>query len=176
MSTFIGNNISPENSGLAKMQYGAEDEMDNKDFDPNRLLQCPFDRNHQIRACRFPYHLLKCRKNHPKFASELKTCPFNACHLVPEHELTHHIATCSHKRSTSDEGCEGNMLKWQVPVSTSTNPCTEEDWDKEADDAAAPFVWGITNVLVPKMEASSTNNLAATLRSSKTLPCPFSTW
>lgn len=30
--------------------------------DPNRLVQCPYDKNHQIRASRFPFHVLKCRK------------------------------------------------------------------------------------------------------------------
>lgn len=35
---------------------------DRDDCDPDKLLQCPFDKNHQIRACRFPYHLIKCRK------------------------------------------------------------------------------------------------------------------
>ena len=31
-------------------------------LDPEKLIQCPYDKNHQIRACRFPYHLIKCRK------------------------------------------------------------------------------------------------------------------
>lgn len=31
-------------------------------LDPEKLLQCPYDKNHQIRACRFPYHLIKCKK------------------------------------------------------------------------------------------------------------------
>ncbi|CAM5117434.1 unnamed protein product, partial [Natator depressus] len=31
-------------------------------LDPERLIQCPYDNDHQIRACRFPYHLIKCRK------------------------------------------------------------------------------------------------------------------
>lgn len=35
---------------------------DKGNLDPDRLLQCPFDKNHQIRSCRFPYHLIKCRK------------------------------------------------------------------------------------------------------------------
>lgn len=30
--------------------------------DPNRIVQCPYDKNHQIRASRFPFHVLKCRK------------------------------------------------------------------------------------------------------------------
>ncbi|CAM5080940.1 unnamed protein product [Eretmochelys imbricata] len=33
-------------------------------LDPERLIQCPYDNYHQIRACRFPYHLIKCRKAH----------------------------------------------------------------------------------------------------------------
>lgn len=33
-------------------------------------------------------------QNHPKLARELKTCPFNARHLVPKHELAHHTETC----------------------------------------------------------------------------------
>lgn len=35
---------------------------DKGNSDPDKLLQCPFDKNHQIRACRFPYHLIKCKK------------------------------------------------------------------------------------------------------------------
>lgn len=30
--------------------------------DPEKLLQCPFDKNHKIRSSRFPYHIIKCRK------------------------------------------------------------------------------------------------------------------
>lgn len=114
--------------------------------DPNRIVQCPYDKNHQIRASRFPFHVLKCRKvgygregllhmfifhiivieivktlcswhlcnesviclprlfqNHPKLASELKTCPFNARHLIPKHELSHHITNCEDKRSLNAE-------------------------------------------------------------------------
>jgi len=36
---------------------GADDAID-----PNRIVQCPYDKNHQIRASRFPFHVLKCRK------------------------------------------------------------------------------------------------------------------
>jgi len=30
--------------------------------EPEKLMQCPYDKNHQIRPCRFPYHIIKCRK------------------------------------------------------------------------------------------------------------------
>ncbi|MGH0189209.1 UNVERIFIED_CONTAM: hypothetical protein FKN15_034297 [Acipenser sinensis] len=75
-------------------------------WDPDKLLQCPYDKNHQIRGQRFPYHLIKCSKNHPKLAQELKTCPFNARHLLPRNELSHHIANCVDRRVISDDNCE----------------------------------------------------------------------
>ncbi|XP_042558240.1 gametocyte-specific factor 1-like [Dipodomys spectabilis] len=71
--------------------------------DPERLLQCPYDKNHKIRSCRFPYHLVKCKENHPDIAARLATCPFNARHLVPRDQLTEHIATCMDKTSLEDD-------------------------------------------------------------------------
>uniref|UniRef100_A0A3Q1JNY4 CHHC U11-48K-type domain-containing protein n=1 Tax=Anabas testudineus TaxID=64144 RepID=A0A3Q1JNY4_ANATE len=121
----------------------AEEMDDKRNCDPDKLLQCPFDKNHQIRACRFPYHLIKCRKNHPKLASELKTCPFNARHLVPKHELTRHTETCEDRISV--------------------------DTDK-ADDNAAPFVWGLNTTLNQKPETRPTNNLGPSFRAPNTLP------
>uniref|UniRef100_A0A3Q3MKF3 CHHC U11-48K-type domain-containing protein n=1 Tax=Labrus bergylta TaxID=56723 RepID=A0A3Q3MKF3_9LABR len=119
----------------------APEEPDEKgNCDPDKLLQCPFDKNHQIRACRFPYHLIKCRKNHPKLASELKTCPFNARHLVPKHELMYHTETCEDRISV--------------------------DTEEKADDNAAPFVWGVNRA----QETMPTNNLGLSLRTPKTLP------
>ncbi|XP_041800877.1 gametocyte-specific factor 1 [Chelmon rostratus] len=157
LTTRFGTTISPQNRTTAK-------ETDEKGkFDPDKLLQCPFDKNHQIRSCRFPYHLIKCRKNHPKLASELKTCPFNARHLVPKHELPHHTETCE-DRTSVDPRNGGN--KWQVPVSSWVNTSMTEDWDEEADDSAAPFVWGVNVVLNDK----PTNNLGPTFRAPNTLP------
>ena len=45
-------------------------------------------------------------QNHPKLASELKTCPFNARHLIPKHELSLHIATCVDRKSVSLDECK----------------------------------------------------------------------
>ncbi|KAM7390926.1 hypothetical protein PAMA_008907 [Pampus argenteus] len=86
----FGSTSDPYMTAAAAERAEMAEEMDGKgNFDPDKLLQCPFDKNHQIRSCRFPYHLIKCRKNHPKLASELKTCPFNARHLVPKHKLAY---------------------------------------------------------------------------------------
>ncbi|XP_047451436.1 gametocyte-specific factor 1 [Mugil cephalus] len=152
------------------------DESDEKDAcDPDKLLQCPFDKNHQIRACRFPYHLIKCRKNHPKLASELKTCPFNARHLIPKHELAYHTETCEDRVSvdTEDAGSTNGHCNWHVPVSTWVNPHTTEDWDKEADNDVAPFVWGVNTILNQRAETKPTNNLSPGFRAPNTLPWSY---
>ncbi|KAM9351040.1 gametocyte-specific factor 1 [Symphorus nematophorus] len=156
-------------AGVAKLA----EKMDKKgNYDPNKLLQCPFDKSHQIRSCRFPYHLIKCKKNHPKLASELKTCPFNARHLVPKNELTHHTETCEDRRSVDiEDGASANgHYRSQVPVSAWVNPNMTEDWDKEVDDDAAPFVWGVNTALNQKPEMRPTNNLGPSFRAPNTLP------
>uniref|UniRef100_A0A3B4BKA5 CHHC U11-48K-type domain-containing protein n=1 Tax=Periophthalmus magnuspinnatus TaxID=409849 RepID=A0A3B4BKA5_9GOBI len=158
----FGTTTEPLHIATAGRDQPAEEFDDKGNIDPDRLLQCPFDKNHQIRACRFPYHLIKCRKNHPKLASELKTCPYNARHLVPKHELNHHTETCE-DRITVDI-MDGEMItngdgnSWQVPVSTWVNPNVTEDWD-----AGEIFIL---------QEMRPTNNLGPTCRIPNTLPWP----
>uniref|UniRef100_A0A803TNH7 CHHC U11-48K-type domain-containing protein n=1 Tax=Anolis carolinensis TaxID=28377 RepID=A0A803TNH7_ANOCA len=85
-------------------------------MDPEKLLQCPYDKNHQIRASRFPYHLVKCKKNNEKIAKQLVTCPYNARHRIPKDEFNSHIEICESKISS------------------------EEDWEADADEASvSPF-------------------------------------
>uniref|UniRef100_A0A8D0H1G1 Gametocyte specific factor 1 n=1 Tax=Sphenodon punctatus TaxID=8508 RepID=A0A8D0H1G1_SPHPU len=72
-------------------------------MDPEKLIPCPYDKNHQIRACRFPYHLIKCRKNHPEMERQLATCPFNARHQVPREEINIHISSCDDKRCIEED-------------------------------------------------------------------------
>lgn len=49
---------------------------DKGNCDPDKLLQCPFDKNHLIRSCRFPYHLIKCRKVSRLVSKYCKTAHF----------------------------------------------------------------------------------------------------
>ncbi|XP_026990272.2 gametocyte-specific factor 1 [Tachysurus fulvidraco] len=126
-----------------------EEAQDDDLFDPDKLLLCPYDANHQIRARRLPYHLIKCRKNNPQLASQLWTCPFNARHIMPKEEMSHHMSTCLNRCSvnTDYEVTDETQCKFQVPVSTWTIPVCDEDWDeeeKEAGTPATPFVWGIS--------------------------------
>ncbi|XP_048034979.1 gametocyte-specific factor 1 [Megalobrama amblycephala] len=165
--------VNSENQSWSEDSAYGEDAHTDDASDPNRIVQCPYDKNHQIRASRFPFHVLKCRKNHPKLAGELKTCPFNARHLIPKHELSHHITNCEDKRSLNAE--DGNievLEKFQVPVNTWTNPSPNEDWETETDDNAAMFVWGESNSQLAqnKPEPSTTISLSDGLRAPRTLP------
>uniref|UniRef100_A0A3Q3JRI7 CHHC U11-48K-type domain-containing protein n=2 Tax=Monopterus albus TaxID=43700 RepID=A0A3Q3JRI7_MONAL len=200
--------IAAEKMGREQLEEDADQKVR---WDPDKLSQCPFDKSHQIRACRLPYHLIKCRKpqssshsktsldsrpgakcsllevsvqairqgswniqrgnlNHPKLAIELKTCPYNACHLVPKHELKNHVAACEDRVSV-DKDDEGSVPRQQqVPVSTWVMPNMTEDWDQEADVNAAPFVWGRNTLLTPKLETRPENNLGPNVRPPNTLP------
>ncbi|XP_060619787.2 gametocyte-specific factor 1-like [Anolis sagrei] len=145
-------------------------------LDPDNLLQCPYDKNHQIRACRYPYHLVKCRKNHPDVVQKLVTCPFNARHHVPREEISQHISHCDDKRSIEQDIAheqtnyrrEFNVIRsWQSP------PC-EEDWDKDLEDSpGSAFIWG-TSRSVNRSVSSTTlgykNHLASCLRAPKSFP------
>ncbi|KAM9445723.1 gametocyte-specific factor 1 [Clarias gariepinus] len=166
-------------TGSATVANGDEDKPVD-DADPNTIIQCPYDKNHQIRACRFPYHILKCAKNHPKLASELKSCPYNAKHLVSRHELAHHIEHCRDKPLTTmeDDSIAKPNPKFHVPIKW-TAPACEEDWEQEVDDNAATFMWGVSNNSLPvnnKFEPPATNGCNVGVRAPRTLPwksCKF---
>ncbi|XP_065275392.1 protein D7-like isoform X2 [Emys orbicularis] len=152
-------------------------------LDPEKLIQCPYDKSHQIRACRFPYHLIKCRKNHPDIAKELATCPFNARHLVPRDEISHHISSCDDKSCIEQDivsqsnNCYREKMNtvsmWQPP------PC-DEDWDKEIQEQSnSTFVWGTFNSGINNSPGSSVvmepkNNLMPGMRAPKSLPYSLS--
>ncbi|XP_065275750.1 gametocyte-specific factor 1-like [Emys orbicularis] len=152
-------------------------------LDPEKLIQCPYDKSHQIRACRFPYHLIKCRKNHPDIAKQLATCPFNARHLVPRDEISHHISSCDDKSCIEQDivsqsnNCYREKMNtvsmWQPP------PC-DEDWDKEIQEQSnSTFVWGTFNSGINNSPGSSVvmepkNNLMPGMRAPKSLPYSLS--
>ncbi|XP_028823144.1 gametocyte-specific factor 1-like isoform X2 [Denticeps clupeoides] len=135
---------------------------DPNSWNPDELMQCPYDLNHKIRVCRFPYHLIKCGKNHPDLVKKMKTCPFNAKHVLPQNELSHHLAVCPDGQSVTieDVGITETQCKFQVPVSTWTNPDTQEDWDQEEDGASTPFIWGVsTSQILQTRQVPETNRI-----------------
>ncbi|NXF85270.1 GTSF1 factor, partial [Eubucco bourcierii] len=110
--------------------------------DPERLVQCPYDKHHQIRARRFPYHLVKCRKSHPKEAKQLATCPFNARHLVPHQHLGDHIVTCTDKGFVEQDIMSQSCGSQREAVSTWQAPPCDEDWETELQEQSESlFIW-----------------------------------
>ncbi|XP_063283436.1 gametocyte-specific factor 1-like [Pelobates fuscus] len=142
--------------------------------DPERLLQCPYDANHQIRACRYPYHLIKYRKTHQDVAMQLATCPFNACHMVPRAELSHHISSCEDKSCIEQDNADENSIyKRDVKPSMWTSPPCSEDWDQDLQSKPpSVFMWGTPSYPVPSsgtlMDPKS--SLGSSLRAPKSLP------
>ncbi|XP_015276960.1 PREDICTED: gametocyte-specific factor 1-like [Gekko japonicus] len=142
-------------------------------MDPERLLQCPYDKNHQIRACRFPYHLVKCRENNKKIAKELATCPYNARHRVPRQELNLHIASCESKMAQELE--EGNSHNKTKEITAFQCPPSQENWEADAEEfPARPFVFGKSYLHDgnPNMDSSSSKVLpwkSETMRQHKVL-------
>ncbi|XP_058265632.1 gametocyte-specific factor 1 [Hemibagrus wyckioides] len=177
MSTIrYGTSVGPSRvKGDAREHWEEDEAKPVDDADPNVMMQCPYDQSHQIRACRFPFHILKCAKNHPKLASELRTCPFNAKHLVHKQELASHIEHCKDKsiEDAVDSSAEVNR-KFHVPIKW-TAPASKEDWEKESDDNAETFVWGVKNNLLPvnKSAPPVTNHLKAEVRAPRSFPWKF---
>ncbi|XP_068774897.1 gametocyte-specific factor 1 isoform X1 [Struthio camelus] len=143
-------------------------------LDPERLVQCPYNKHHRIRACRFPYHLVKCRKSYPQVAKELATCPFNARHLVPQADLRDHISNCRDKRPVEEDIVSessdfqrrqmNTVSAWQAP------PC-EEDWDRESSEKLTSlFVQGVVNCGINSSSLEHKNCLPPGLRAPKSIP------
>ncbi|NXN97535.1 GTSF1 factor, partial [Rhinopomastus cyanomelas] len=113
--------------------------------DPDRLVQCPYNKHHQIRACRFPYHIVKCRKQYPDVAKNLATCPFNARHLVPRTDLSSHAMNCKDKGLLEQDivtQLYGHQREQMNTVSTWEAPPCEEDWEAETlEQSDSSFVW-----------------------------------
>ncbi|XP_074663692.1 LOW QUALITY PROTEIN: gametocyte-specific factor 1 [Strix aluco] len=126
-------------------------------MDPEALVQCPYDKSHQVRASRLPYHIVKCQRNHPQVARMLATCPFNARHRVPQANLRSHIASCPDKRLSDlphemDMSLGNRMKQPEIPTAWQSPPC-QEDWEAELEDLEdpPPFIFniGMNDLLLP---------------------------
>ncbi|XP_006035396.1 gametocyte-specific factor 1-like isoform X1 [Alligator sinensis] len=145
-------------------------------LDPDKLVQCPYDAHHQIRACRFPYHLIKCRKNHPDIAKQLVTCPFNARHRVPRAEIGQHLSSCEDKSCIEQDIASQSGSSWRVETDVGNTwqppPCNE-DWDAELQESSSSgFTWGIvhSSETRPSVLMEPKSNLALGMRAPRSLP------
>ncbi|XP_032262111.1 gametocyte-specific factor 1-like [Phoca vitulina] len=128
-------------------------------LDPKELLQCPSDKNHQIRACRFPYHLINCRRNHPDVANKLATVPSVLATrflwpktVIQSQAVRIQVVEQDVVNQTGNLGQETLAeSSWQCP------PC-DEDCDKDLwEQTSTSFVWGTaqpTTVATTALRAS----------------------
>ncbi|KAM7080026.1 gametocyte-specific factor 1 isoform 1-T1 [Ciconia maguari] len=131
-------------------------------MDPEALVQCPYDKSHQVRVSRLPYHLVKCQRNNPRVARTLATCPFNARHRVPQAKLRSHVTSCPDKRQPDlphemDTSFGDGMKRPEVPAAWQGPPC-QEDWEAELEglEDPPPFVLNVrTNDLLLPCDSSA---------------------
>jgi hypothetical protein len=64
-----------------------------------KMMTCPYDSSHSIRASRFEYHILKCKLDNPPLA----TCPFNNRHKMNMNALRRHMPICPDKERIANE-------------------------------------------------------------------------
>ncbi|XP_053691073.1 gametocyte-specific factor 1 homolog [Sabethes cyaneus] len=112
--------LSAEHSDLSLLGY--ED-----------IVECPYNRAHQIMSFRMQTHLFKCRKNH----KDLKyvKCPFNETHDMPEQELKFHSSVCP-DRETFDryKYCISTSAATFAPeVAASAQATTEYTYNPKDD-------------------------------------------
>ncbi|XP_061391645.1 gametocyte-specific factor 1 homolog [Musca vetustissima] len=93
------------------------------------IMECPYEKHHQILRSRMQVHLTRCRKNHTNVKKV--TCPFNVTHILNEPELEFHISSCPGR--TSFEHFRNTV---EVPISRTVPPPmpkyeSEENWDDE---------------------------------------------
>ncbi|XP_055941179.1 uncharacterized protein LOC129971441 isoform X2 [Argiope bruennichi] len=109
----------------------------------NKLLVCPYDEAHKVKASRMQLHITRCRLNH---LNEIKfTCPFNATHVLPYLEKDYHLLHCPNKapldRLLSESLDKNNPFKGRtaVPSYSEALPMkSDEIWDLEERDEPAP--------------------------------------
>jgi len=107
---------------------------------PDDLVRCPYDETHIVTVRRFPYHLMKERKNNP--GTEMKQCPFNMLHHVPAKEFDYHKVHCPDKDCILASFAQkvipaANVKRSLAPNSPpSSDIPSGEDWEAEADASA----------------------------------------
>ncbi|XP_055843037.1 nuclear speckle splicing regulatory protein 1-like [Episyrphus balteatus] len=95
------------------------------------MVECPYNKYHQMLRKRLIPHLIKCRLSYPD--AELIKCPFNASHLIPEPEFTHHVANCKDKAIIHQY--KYNTLP--VKIDEADRQQVEIDCDENWDDTEA---------------------------------------
>jgi len=96
------------------------------------VVVCPYDRAHKVTKARLPYHLVKCRRNHPEIP--MQVCFFNLDHHVLEIDYEKHLLVCPSKKEFEEknrEDADEEPMNLPKPSTPPRIHC-DEDWDEEA--------------------------------------------
>ncbi|KAL9884964.1 gametocyte-specific factor 1 homolog [Glossina fuscipes fuscipes] len=98
-------------------------------MESEELLQCPYDKAHQILESRMQVHLGRCRRNHAAVPKVL--CPFNVTHILNKPELELHVRSCP-DRKTFENFCNIDKAPTKAgkPPPVPEYQCPE-NWDEE---------------------------------------------
>ncbi|CAL4119003.1 unnamed protein product, partial [Meganyctiphanes norvegica] len=102
-----------------------------------KLVPCPFNESHQILPHRMALHIIKCRKNYPDV--EMRTCQYNATHIIPVADYDEHMTKCTDKGLTERATFYRQELEKKQPpnnrkreaVNVQDLKSGEENWDSD---------------------------------------------
>jgi len=117
-----------------------------------KLMLCPFDKNHTVLPLRYENHVRKCALQHSTMP---EICPFNAKHHVVKGELRHHLTVCPDKYRLEKEFVHQHQTikKLESENEMGSSSCdissimtehsnlqfpNEENWDREIDITVRP--------------------------------------
>ncbi|XP_073835401.1 gametocyte-specific factor 1 homolog [Musca autumnalis] len=93
------------------------------------IIECPYEKHHQILRSRMQVHLVRCRKNHPN--EKKVTCPFNVTHVLNEPELEFHLSCCAERTTFENyRNTEPAPTRPTIPPPMPQYQ-SEDNWDDE---------------------------------------------
>ena len=135
-----------------------------------KLHPCPYIPDHHIRAERFGYHLLKCRKalekspTSPYFSKvkDLKICRWNQQHHIHHSKIVQHEQQCSDNLNAikihaleNDKSKASNVTKNITPITTKQlENEKEDDWNDDSPTYNPTEIALKLNILPPGLTPS----------------------
>ncbi|EFN76763.1 gametocyte-specific factor 1 [Harpegnathos saltator] len=104
--------------------------------DNDKVVQCPFNKNHIVFNSRIQRHIVKCEKNYD--SNYRVMCPFNATHRLSKSEIAEHIETCSSRKIVEanhiEQQSEPALSTWKTK-SNMTTSTLDDSWEGQIEES-----------------------------------------